>query len=218
MLTVACVWVQGNVPYTTDYVYKLRRMVQRHMRPPWRFVCLTDRPLLLPGIETRRIPSPNGWPGWWSKLELFNPEHFPAGTAVLYLDLDVLVVDALWPISLAGVGSALALIPPDGSFMGAPGKRVVRRYNSSVMTFVAGVHTDLFTAWTPEVTYAFWGDQDWIGERLPNQLTFPLEWFPRISSVGADEAKAAGARVILCKHPKNHVAAVMWPWVARVWQ
>jgi hypothetical protein len=218
-MIVACVRVAGNVPYAPEYVYKLRNMVQRHIGiDDVRFVCLTDRPEELPGIETIEIAPPIGYFGWWSKLQLFNPKHFPPGAAVLYLDLDVIVMRDLFYVCGYGVGSTLTLAADEGHFEGAHGKRTVKRYNSSVMTFIAGEHADLYKDWNASVALELWGDQDWIGERLPNQLTFPREWFPRISSIGADKQKAAGAHVVLCKRPKNHLAAQMWPWVAEVWR
>ena len=99
-----------------------------------------------------------------------------------------------------------------------PERRVIKRYNSSVMLFRAGEHAELYTRWNKEVTLRLWGDQDWIAEVLPNQVTMPARWFPRISSIGANLDKAKGARVILCKRPKNHIAAAMWPWVREVWK
>jgi len=220
-MIVACVWVQANVPFTSEYVFKLRQMVRRHLDRTHRFICLTDQPGVLQDVETIRVPTPHGWPGWWSKLELFNPAHWWAlgrEQVLLYLDLDVLVLSDLWPLVAYGMDSTLTLVPDEGVFQGSNGKRVVKRYNSSVMTFATGSHADLYTEWNSDVTRELWGDQDWIGERLPNQLTFPRAWFPRISNIGAVKEKAAGARVVLCKRPKNHIAAQMWPWVKEAWQ
>jgi len=214
-----CVWVEANVPFTAEYVYRLRAMVQRHVWWAPRFVCLTDRPEQLAGVETVRIPKPSNMFGWWSKLELFNPAHkwSERGEKVMYLDLDVLIVRSLLPLINISVASSLTLIPHEGTFYGGNGKRVVHRYNSSVMTFVSGMHPELYTDWTRDVAIRLWGDQDWIGEKLPNQRTMPASWFPRISTIGADESKAAGAKIILCKSPKNHVAARLWPWVEKAW-
>jgi hypothetical protein len=38
-----------------------------------------------------------GWPGWWSKLELFRAEHDDLGP-LLYLDLDTVIVGPLGPL------------------------------------------------------------------------------------------------------------------------
>lgn len=45
--------------------------------------CLTDMQVIIPSI-----PLLHGWPGWWSKLEIFRPDI--AGD-VFYLDLDTTV-------------------------------------------------------------------------------------------------------------------------------
>jgi hypothetical protein len=218
-MIVACVRVAGNVPYAPEYVYKLRNMVQRHMAlyEQWRFVCLTDVPDTLHGIETIAIPPPRFF-GWWSKLELFNPKHFPAGETVLSLDLDVIVLKSLAEILIFEPLSTLTLAADEGTFQGSGTRKVIKRYNSSCMRFVAGAHSDLYTEWNASITQQLWGDQDWIGQRKPNQVIFPRAWFPRISNIGADKQRAAGAHVVLCKHPKNHLAARMWPWVAEAWR
>ena len=218
MITVACVWVNANVAYSADYVLRLRFMAKRGLSIEHRFVCLTDRPEQIPDVETIAIePPPTSRPGWWSKLELFNPVHGLSGE-VLYLDLDVLVV-ALLMLIVEFEHKGLALIPHAGTFEGRQGLRVVKRYNSSVMRFSFSAETyALYTAWTPGVARTLWGDQDWIGQQYPDQPTMPLEWFPRLSEVAGAKDFPADAKVILCKRPKNHVAAATWPWVKELWQ
>lgn len=84
MLTVACVYSGGR--YSRGWIEKLERGVARHMNMPHRFVCLG-----------RDAPLERGWPGWWSKIELFRA--FRGET--LYLDLDVLVLGGLDPLITA---------------------------------------------------------------------------------------------------------------------
>lgn len=214
MLTVACVWVQGNVPYSVDYVLRVRAMVSRHLPQPHRFVCLTDQPQALPSdIWYERIARPaRGVFGWWSKLELFRPGRFDG--RVLYLDLDSLVVNSLEPV--ADFRSPFALIPDAGTFKPKTGHCVIKRFNSSVMVWDAGVCDDLFTEWTPAVTATLWGDQDWIGLRRPDADMMPMSWFPRLSGV-QNGPVPPDARVVLAKKPKPSAAAEMWPWVRDVW-
>lgn len=216
MITVACVWVEANVAYGLEYVDKLRSMVRRRMPYQHRFVCLTDRPrhALSAGAEPIRINHPKGRHGWWAKLELFNPAHGLSGEC-LYLDLDVLLVADITPI-LTFEHQGLALIPHAGDFEGRNGLKVVKRYNSSVMRFVPSRKTAiLWEAWTPGVARRLWGDQDWIGECLPDQPMMPLEWFPRISEI---RKPVQNAKIVLMKRPKNHVAAEQLAWVREMWQ
>lgn len=213
MITVASVWVRGQVPFTVDYVVKLRNMVRRHLPIPHRFLCLTDRPAALPaGIQAVRIETPPR-KGWWAKVELFNPAHGFSGR-MLYLDLDTLVVGDLVPV--ATFPAPFVLVPPGGCFAGAEGLATVRRYNSSVMAWDAGSFHRLYSEWTVCVADRLWGDQDWIGEQMPDAATFPEGWCPRLSEVTGPPFGVA--KIVLAKVPKNHDASGRWPWFAERWQ
>jgi hypothetical protein len=54
-------------------------------------VCLTDIPV--PGANT--LPLRYNYPGWWSKLNLFDPENGLAGKNLLFMDLDTLITGDL---------------------------------------------------------------------------------------------------------------------------
>lgn len=215
MLTVACVWVNANVPYTVEYVTKLRAMCRRWIDRPFRFVCLTDRPWLLPdSIERVVIQLPKGMKGWWGKIELFNANR-RLGPRVLYLDLDSLIVGSL--DAIIDFPAPFALVPHSGSFNGKDGLAVVKRFNSSVMVFDAAVTYRLYDDWTPSVTKRLHGDQDWTGEQMPHAAAMPLEWFPRISEL-QERGPTPEAKVILAKTPKNIEAAKRWPWARQAWE
>lgn len=215
MLTVACVLVRGHVPFTVDYVERLHSMAQRRIGRAFEFVCLTDQPKRMPkGVRAIPIATPKpGLKGWWAKIELFKPGRF--GGRVLYLDLDVLLVDSLDEIIDFPAEFALA---PDGApnFKPADGRKVVKRFNSSVMVWDWDAAGDLYRNWTPEVAARLWGDQDWIGEQTDTWVrAMPASWFPRISAGRnwSDEAK-----VVLCKAPKNAEAAIKWRWFEELWR
>lgn len=213
MLTVACVFVRGHVPFTVEYVVRLGAMVRRHLDRPHQFVCLTDHPEIIPrSIETIVIPSPGKLKGWWSKLEAFAPDRFTG--RVLYLDLDTLVVAPLDPI--VDYPAVFALAPHAGTFEGKPGLRVVKRFNSSVMVWDEGSNSRLFTNWAPSVATRLHGDQDWIGEEFPEAQAMPARWFPRISEINGGDINP-DAKVILVKKPKNVEAAQRWEWFKEAW-
>ncbi len=213
MTTVVCVWVKGHVPFTPEYVTRLQSMVERWIDRPHRFVCLTDQPHLVRGVETIRVPTPAPLKGWWSKIELYNPTHGLLGR-VLYLDLDTLIVGPLGPI--LDFPAAFALVPDAGSFVPHNGRVCVKRFNSSVMVWNAGCNRRLFDEWTPAVAKRLWGDQDFIGEQMPDAETFPAAWCPRLSEVSTPPF-AEDVKVILSKVPKNHIAAKTLPWFRPLW-
>lgn len=215
MLTIACVFVRGHVDFTPEYVIRLKSMCDRLVPHPHRFVCLTDQPMRLPkDIETIYIPTPKGRFAWWSKLELFNPKHSLNGR-ILYLDLDVLLVGGMSEI--VNYRSDFAMVP-DGApnFKPKDGKQVVKKYNSSVMVWNGSRELDyLYEMWTPEVAQRLWGDQDWLGEQAIAD-SMPIKWFPRLSECGQNWTTAA--KVVLCKKPKNLLAAQQWKWFNEAWQ
>jgi hypothetical protein len=222
-MTVASVFVSGPYPYTHDYVIRLERMVRKFLPRPFRFVCFTDRPALFRGLlETIHIPHVvPGCPeaiGYWNKLQLFNPHHRLTGR-VMFLDLDVLVVNDLTPIADY---PASAVFAPDELVTERPaiaqnsiGLTILRRFNASAMAWNAGSLDMLWNDWTPAVTRRLQSDQDWYAERRPDIATMPVSWVPRISRVKPPWPDAA--KVVLVKTPKNHIAAQQWPWFAEAW-
>jgi len=218
--TVACVFVKGNYPYTLQYVVRLERMARRYLLRPFRFVCLTDQAAAVraAGIEPIAVARLDVEQAYWHKVHLFNPEHGLTGR-VLFLDLDVLVVAALDPIVDHPAPFVITADPPrDGQAARDKfGRRIVRKFNSSVMAWAGGTHAHLFHDWSPAVADELSGDQDWIGEQYPDAATLPAEWFPRISSIGARGHIPEAAKVVLVKTPKNHLAAAQFPWFEPLW-
>lgn len=217
MLTAACVFVRGHVDYGVEYVTRLRDMAHK-LLPAHRFLCFTDRPQLMPRHVQPVVipPAARGVKAWWSKLQLFNPAHGLLGR-VVYFDLDVVLLRDL--DAIVDYPADFALIPDGAGKLWRPpdGKGCVRRFNSSVMVWEAGAVNSLFTGWTPDAATRLWGDQDWIGERMPDAVTMPLEWFPRISACRGEPPDSV-AKVLLCKTPKNVAAARQYTWVREAWQ
>lgn len=94
--------------FAPETVYALREMIRRHYAPPHRFVCVTDRPEDLPGVETIRlwddcsaIPSPVGhsYPSCYRRLKLFAPDAGETfGERVVSVDLDTVIVRDVEPL------------------------------------------------------------------------------------------------------------------------
>ena len=100
--------------YGTDYVYKLKAGIERHARPPYRFVCLTDRPLDLPDVETVVVQN---LPLWWGKMALFAPD-WRKGAKVIFFDLDMVICGSLEPLQDIRTDFAVC-----GNFTRAAGNR-----------------------------------------------------------------------------------------------
>jgi len=134
VIAVVCVLVRGYVNYTPDYVMHLKAMVRRHLPIEHSFICLTDQ-----AVDCDRIviDTPRGMYPWWAKIQLFNPRLFSANQMIMYLDLDVLVVDSLMPIASA---DTFTLVPHAGRFKGKGALKTVPRYNSSVMVWKVFAH------------------------------------------------------------------------------
>lgn len=89
-MQVALVLKQGP-EYRPEHVATLADTILAHNDLP--IICLTDAPEIIhPGVKV--VPLQHGWPGWWSKIELFRECSQPT----LYLDLDTVVVGKLPPI------------------------------------------------------------------------------------------------------------------------
>ncbi len=88
-ITVVCVLKSGRFsqsagkePYTPADVERLMNMVAKNLGDH-RFVCFSDV-----DVPCERIPLKHGWPGWWSKIELFS---WVFDGPVLYFDLDTVI-------------------------------------------------------------------------------------------------------------------------------
>lgn len=223
-MTVCCVLVSGPVKtYDVDHVVRLERMVRRYLARPFRFVCFTDGTRGDLPCETIRIPSsgpevPENGRGYWAKAQLFNKAHGLEGR-VLFLDLDVLVVNDLSPI--VDFPAALALtedaLVVERAHLDRDryGRRLVRRFNSSVIVWDAGTQDFLYDRLTAADILRLSTDQDWIGEQASAAVGMPLAWFPRISRV--QPPWAADAKVVLVKKPKPADACARWPWFEPMW-
>lgn len=211
-MIVAC--VRSGTKYKTEYVYKLKSMVERHLTVPFRFVCLTDRPEELSGIETVTI---RGLPGWWAKLYLFNSSW--RDSRVLYFDLDTVIcgnIDTLshlyysfcicrnftqlaghksWPCKY---GSCCMVIQPDW------GEFIWKDFHGKVNEYMA--------------KYDAFGDQKLIEDLAPNAI-YLQDVTPNGFFVGYrdfTETKPRGASVLVfagTKKPHN----TKLNWIKQEW-
>lgn len=219
-IIVCCVLVQGEYPYTPEYVRRLQRMVARYLDRPHRFVCLTDQPEAMPaGVEAIPTERVAGCFAFWTKLRLFDVARAWTGR-VLYLDLDTLITDRLdaivdFPARFALTEDAY-VIERAHLVTDRHGRRLVRKFNSSVMVWDAGTQTDLWDRFTLADAQRLSTDQDYIAEQALDAQPMPLAWFPRLSRLPPPPFPP-DAKVVLVKKPKGFDACAKWPWLEPLW-
>lgn len=128
-------------------------------------LCLTDA-TNIEGVKT--APLLYNWPGWWSKIELFNPEHPIIGNRdLLYFDIDIVVTGDLDVFKKAKNFTMLREFNHP------------ERVNSSVMMIPVSAKQKIWEAFTANPdkimqeyqTEEKWGDQGFIGS-----ITKPELW------------------------------------------
>ena len=139
-VTVLC--MKWGAKYGPEYVNRLYGMAMRHISRPTRVVCLTDNPK---GIRSEVACHPlpelplldNSIERGWCKIGAFAPEVAELlDETVLYLDLDIVIVDSLDP-----------LFDQPGSFLIIHDwyHKLARIGNSSVFRFHPRRSTEVFT-------------------------------------------------------------------------
>ena len=159
---------------------------------PLRFVVLTDQSI--PDMETR--PLARNLRGWWSKAELFAPEHADLGH-VLYFDLDTVIVGDLTDVVRQATSPDVTLL--SDFYRNA-------RTNSGMMALSPEARAWTWESWDPATTPRVFraGDGDWINDRWKGQAARWQEELPgQVVSYKAHCRTAAGvpqdARVV-CFH------------------
>ena len=169
--------MKWGTKYGPEYVNRLYGMVSRHLRGPFRFVCLTDNSMgVNPDVDCLPLPRMELAPGadrGWPKLTTFKAGlHGLKGTA-LFLDLDVVIVGDITP------------------FFEQPGEFLIIKDwkrpwritgNSSVYRFRLGAHDDVlqhFVAHQAEVRREHRNEQEYLSHALHRQgklAYWPADW------------------------------------------
>lgn len=202
MLTVACVLRSGGI-YTPEWAQKLKHGVARNLSAEHRFLCLSD--MDVPGVDT--VGLRHRYPGWWSKIELFEPKLFPG--PVLYLDLDCIVTG---PLDSLPVRNGFAMCR---DFLG-------HGFNSSVMSWagdMTGVY-DAFRTQPEELMRKY--DRERPGGRIGDQAFIEDHTEPQALPDGAvvsyrvsgREARPEASVVAFHGKPKPHEAG---GWATEEW-
>lgn len=203
-------------------------MVRRNLVARHSFHCLTEDPR---GLDRDIIAVPLPGPdlgGCWNKLWLFSSDLAEPGTTILYLDLDVVLVDSI---------EELVTCSPDADFLGQPdwNRPLFPQFNSSVMRLRVRSHPEVLDRFMDEcatgrlrrreewdgttrsrekVVYwrgwrRFGGDQEWISAHLRPRSSirsraFPRGWILSYKRHGRFEAPAGAKVVVFHGSPKPH--------------
>ena len=152
--------------YKPEHVERLHGQWQQFAPCDSSFLCLTD--MGLPSY-IQSEPLEHGWPGWWSKIEIFKHRG-----PVLYMDLDTSIIGPLAPLCLAATTSpfvALRDFNPTARDMGsglmAWNGDQIRIYEE----FLRDPELNMARCKTPQR----WGDQGFI-----EQLAYPRVYWQNI--------------------------------------
>jgi hypothetical protein len=196
-VTVACVlrWTPG-CDYDVSYVTKLKAMVERHLKVPHRFVCYSNI-----DVPCERLPLQANWPGWWSKMEVFNPE---VPGRIFFMDLDTVLTGDITAMSQR---TDLVMIH---------GFHGTRTYASGFMMLPESDRAEIFQRFTANPhrymqEFKFSGDQAFIGRNIKWAATWQEEFPRQLVSYKFecrdknDDTLPPGARVV-CFHgtPRPH--------------
>lgn len=232
MITVAMVYKMGG-DYGVEYVERLAHGIRRNITGSCRIVCLTDSASRTGSpwdLMDDVTPLDRGWPGWWSKVELF---RLPG--PLLYLDLDTIVVGNLDPLVRWAEDHKKSLLMLRGFYR--------RDQCSGVLAWNDDVRWlfELFERDVADATFSFRsgavrmknrrgvfrGDQEWLGRVLrdsaiPPRVVVAQDVLPGVYSYKVD-IKDSGrlpddARMICFHgHPRPHEVNPVPPWMRVYW-
>ena len=170
MALVVCTWLWGK-KYSPIYVERLHAGVRKHLKQPFRFMCMTERDRIANftnGIERHAIKDPmlTEIKGCFARLRMFDPgwqQNRQIDDRLVCLDLDVVITGPLDPL----FDRPELLVVLQGANASNPCP-----YNCSVMMLRKGAHTELWTDFDVNKLdyiprHEFPDDQGWLWYRAP---------------------------------------------------
>lgn len=215
------VCMKWGTRYGPDYVNRLYGMVARNTTPPFRFICMTDDPTGIDAaVETWQcpavnIPEPHCNRGW-RKVTLFAERLGDLQGDVLFLDLDIVIVDRIDPFFEHGEGF---VVMKNWSQPGSGiGNTSVYRFRVGEHPYllerleaepeaVIGTHTNSQTYISREISQiSFWPDPWCASFKIHCLPPWPARWWKQ-------PQQPADARIVIFpgKPDPEDVAAGHWP-------
>lgn len=239
--TANIICMKWGTKYAATYVNRLYAMIQRHLSLPFTLTCFTDDAQgIVPEVRIYDLPPlnlPEGAPErGWNKLTILQQGIGDLRGDVLFLDLDVVIVDNI---------DALFTYPADFAIIrdGKRGHRMIG--NSSVFRFQVGEHASIlqhFREHFADIARQHRNEQAYLSAAIhaKQQLTFwPDNWCPSFKyhcmakwplAYFRDARIPEGAKIVIFHgHPEPHEAIAgithKWyrpvrptAWVAEHWQ
>lgn len=213
------VCIKWGTKYSTEYVNKLFRGIQRNTSKEFSFVCYTDNAtgITHPEIETQPIPYFTG--DWYSKIGLYNQDLYSKDDQIFYFDLDTVVT-----------GNLDEIFEYRGDFIILRDFYRIKGYGSGLM------------GWRPQAVNHMWlnythgyraphGDQGWCEQQYPGadlwQDLYPekiISYKVHIKNKGvvrnAAYTKDKGSlesSSIVCFHGRPNPHEISEQWVKEYW-
>lgn len=211
MNNVVC--LKWGTKYSSMYVNILYSMVKRNLTLPYRFVCFTDdKNGINPEIECKPIlPTCNNTTGWWHKLSFFSEKIDDLTGTILFLDLDVVIVDNI---------DEFFTHPGNFCIMLDKGYTNSKIYNSSVFRMEIGKYNYIYNDYIADhknIIRRLAGDQNFITEKISDAILWPDIWCQsykyNICGNGHKYATLSeGMKIIIFHgHPNPDEAILGWP-------
>ena len=165
--------------YGPRYINQLYGMVSRNLAPDFRFLCFTDSKAgVRPEVECQPLPElpaamPVGTTGIWRKSSLWSPALSDLSGSVLFLDLDVVIVDRLEPFFEFGH-------PEDVILARNAAKPFQRLGQTSIYRFPVGRLAEMqktFAADPQKIAEVYRYEQHFVTKNAPGGVKFwPRRW------------------------------------------
>lgn len=224
-MLVVCTWLWGQ-KYTPIYVERLRAGLRRHLKQPFRFLCLTEhgrQAKFSAGIERHAIQDTalTHLKGCFARLRMFDPAWQQAhGIAdrLVCLDLDVVLTGPLDPL----FDRPEPLVVLQGANAANPCP-----YNCSVLMLRKHAHPELWADFSVSKLdsiprYEFPDDQGWLWHRVPRAagwLVGPSSGIYGFKKPGWPDGDdlPADARIVSFIGWRDPNAFTRLPWIKEHW-
>lgn len=163
-----CICVKWGEKYNAECVNRLHSMLRKQLSRPFTLHCITDNSEGIDADIVTHAPKNMNLTGWWLKLSIFDSDLYNLNGDILYLDLDVVIVD--------NIDAMFDYMP--GEFL-ISGDLQTGEYNSSVFRLPIGSQAMVWNSFIKnqeEIIAQYHGDQDWISLKSHQAVLWPNEW------------------------------------------